>query len=143
MAVDGARHGRRQPVAPGGRGQPFGIGRVGKEAQFHQHRGHIRGLQHHETRRAQGFAGHFGDGGDFGGQLLGKGHGVVFRFALGQIDEDAGDFRILIAKIEAGNDVGPVFLLGQRFGLGVGGGIGQGIEGGTAHRLAAHHVGMQ
>jgi len=49
--------------------------------------------------------------------------------ALRQIDQDVGDVVGLGGQIDAGNDVGLVLVVGEPRGLGVGGVLGQGVDG--------------
>ena len=55
-------------------------------------------------------------------------HGKALGFPLGKIDQDAGNVVRFAFEIDAGDDVGPVFLFGKPGGLGIGSGLRQRVD---------------
>ena len=60
------------------------------------------------------------DGLHFADQLVRELQRKAFGLAFGEIDQDAGDIIRLGLEIDAGDDIGPILLLGKagRFGIG-------------------------
>ena len=88
---------------------------------------------------AQGLAGPAQLGDEQGGEA----GGVIHRFPLGQVDQDIGDHRVLVGEIDAGDDVGLVFLRRQFRRFLVRSHLGQGVDRGSAHLAVLQRVGVK
>jgi hypothetical protein len=108
-----------------------------------QNRGDVRRLQHGKAGEAMSIGQQHGDLGEFIDQQFGKMRRLVLGFALGKIDQDRGDRRALLGQIDAGDQVGLVFLGCQRRSLGIRGGLRQSVDGKPARIAHEARIGMQ
>ncbi len=143
VGVEGLDQGACHLGAPFRRGEQRLVLLARQVARLQQHRGNIGRAQYPEPRRTVRLARQAGHALKFLDDPLGERDRRVLGLALGEVDEDAGDLVAVAAEIDAGDHVGAVFLFRQGFRLAVRGLLGQGVDGGAAHRGAAQAVGVQ
>ena len=100
------------------------------------------GLQHLKAGRAARILDHPGRRGEIADESVGEGGREVSRFPPGEVDQNVGHVVGLLLKVEAGDQVGRVFLGGKRGGLAVRCSVGQRVDGGAAHRSFVLGIGM-
>ena len=73
-------------------------------------------------------------------QGRGEFRGIIHRLALGQVDQDRGDFIIMALQVQTGDQVGAVFLGRQGRGFLVGGIFRQSINAAAANPPVGNRI---
>ena len=142
IGIDATRNGCRHAPPPAACSHRRLVRLVGKIANFNQNRRNVGCLENPEASKSVGLVSQVTNPLQLWDEQLCQFRGIVLGFTLCEVDQDAGDDVGFLGEIDARNDVGLVFRLGQRFSLAVGCLLGECVDRSARGRGTGSLVGV-